>query len=231
MSYGQFLEALTIVGIFNLLAASAFLGRVPSSTQCLRQPKSKFKLGRVSPSDLTTNALFVVESSQTMRLPIFALAFACSAITGFAETKEIAIKVDGKEALSLSVPKDADVKTKGDKTTIIAPHVQVYVWVLPDAKTVAAVVPKAAEVIKSEFVKFAVKSTDSLKVAEHEAKLVKGSGEEADDERLRGQPMLFSSPTAKSVFAACVHGENDDAESSVPDLLLKILASIKLPGK
>jgi hypothetical protein len=164
-----------------------------------------------------------------MRLPLFILAFACSTITGLAQTKEIAIKAGDKDSLSLSVPKDAEVKTKGDKTSIIAPHVQAYFWVLPDAKSVAAEVPKAAEVIKSEFVKFTVKSTDSLKVAGHDAKLVKGSGEEADDNDPGTADVVFFTD-GKSVFAACVHGEHDDAEKLRPELL-KILASIKPPRK
>jgi len=164
-----------------------------------------------------------------MRLPLFALAFACSTITGFAQTKDVSIKSGDKDTLSLSVPKDADVKTKGDKTSIISPHVQVYVWGLPDNKSVAAAVPKAADVIKSEFIKFAVKSTSALKVAGHDATLLKGTGEEADDNDPGTADVVFFTD-GKSVFAACVHGEHDDAEKLRPELL-KILASVKPSGK
>jgi hypothetical protein len=160
-----------------------------------------------------------------MRLSLLALALAVFSTVAFAENKEVTIKAGGKNAITLSVAKDAEVKVKGDKTSIIGKTAQFYIWSLPSAKSVADAVPKAGEIIKSEFVKFTVKSTSNLKVAGHEAKVIKGTGEEADDnDPGSADVVIFTDGT--HVFAACVHGENDDADKQRPELL-KALATVK----
>ena len=160
-----------------------------------------------------------------MRLLLLALVLPFLATAAFAENKEVTIKAGGKDAISLSVAKDADVKVKGDKTSIIGKTAQLYIWSLPGAKSVAAAVPQAGEIIKSEFVKYAVKSTDSLKVAGHEAKLIKGTGEEADDND-PGTADVVIFTDGSHVFAACVHGERDEADKQRPELL-KALGTVK----
>ena len=60
-----------------------------------------------------------------MRLPLLALALAFLSTAAFAENKEVTIKAGGKDAITLSVAKDADVKVKGDKTSIIGKTAQI----------------------------------------------------------------------------------------------------------
>jgi hypothetical protein len=153
------------------------------------------------------------------------LSFFTSAV--FAETKEITVEAGGKPALKLSVPKEAEVATKGEKTTIQTKTLRIYLWNLPAAKSVAGVVPKADEVIKSEFVKYAVASTETIKVAGHEATHLKGKGEEADDND-PGTADVVIFTNGKQVFAACVHGERDEAAKERPEFL-KVLESAKAP--
>jgi hypothetical protein len=148
-------------------------------------------------------------------------------ISAFAEDKEISVSVGGKPALKLSVPKDAKITTKGDKTSIVGTKLWIYVWNVPTAKTVADVIPHAADLIKSEFTGFVVGETKPITVGGHPAKHLFGKGDEADD----GDPgtaevVIFTA--GEHVFAACVHGENDEASKERPDLL-KLLESVKTP--
>lgn len=162
-----------------------------------------------------------------MRTSLLALSLALLTTTVFAENKEIEIRAEGKEAFKLSVEKDAKITVKGEKTTIQAPHHQIYVWQVPGAKSVDAVVARAGEVIKSEFVKYAVKSNDAIKVVGHEARHLKGTGEEADDnDPGTAEVVIFAE--GQNVFAACVHGERDEAARQRPELL-KVLGTIKAP--
>lgn len=158
-----------------------------------------------------------------MRLALIALTTALLTSAVFAENKEITIEAGGK--LTASVPKDAEVKTKGDKTSIRAKDLRIYVWGVPNAKSVEAAVPHVADIIKSEFVKYEVKSTDSLKVLGHEAKHVTGKGEEEDDND-PGTADVVIFTDGKHVYAACVHGEGDEAAKERPEFL-KVLKSLK----
>ena len=64
--------------------------------------------------------------------------------------------------------------------------------------------------IKSEFVKFKAMSVKDLTIAGAPAKDVIGAGNEADDgDPGHAEVILFE--VADHVFAACVHGEFDDA--------------------
>ncbi len=159
----------------------------------------------------------------------FLLSFGICFLTAaaFAETKDITVDAGGKPALKLSIPKEAEVATKGEKTTIRTKTLRIYLWSLPDAKDVAGVVPKVGDVIKSEFVKYTVGSTDTIKVAGHEAKHLTGKGEEEDDND-PGTADVVIFTTGKQVFAACVHGERDEAAKERPDFL-KVLESAKAP--
>ena len=162
-----------------------------------------------------------------MRLPSICLALALLTASALAEDKEITVKVGGEAELKMSVPKDAEVTIKGAETTIHSKGLWIYLWRPAGAKTVADVVPHVGEVIKGQFVKYAVESTESLNVAGHEAKHLKGTGEEADDND-PGTADVVIFTDGKNVFAACVHGERDEAAKERP-ALLKALESIK-PG-
>ncbi len=160
-----------------------------------------------------------------MRIPILLVSLAALSISAFAEDKEITVSAGGKPAIKLSVPKDAKVTTKGEKTSVEAKNLWIYLWHVSAAKTVADAVPHVAELIKSEFTGFTVGDTKPLTVAGHPAKHLLGKGAEADD----GDPgsaevVIFTD--GKGIFAACVHGEKDEAAKERPDLL-KLLKSVK----
>ena len=121
-----------------------------------------------------------------------------------------------------------EVTTKGELTTIQTKDLKlrIYLWRVPAAKTVADVIPRVGAVIKSEFVEFVVESTETLQVAGHEAKHLKGKGEEADDnDPGTAEVVVFTDGT--NVYAACVHGEKDHAARERPEFL-KVLESIKV---
>jgi hypothetical protein len=162
-----------------------------------------------------------------MRSHLISLALAVFTATALAEDKEITVKVGGETELKLTVPKEVEVTTKGGETTIHSQGLWIYLWRPAGAKTVAEVVPHVGDVIKGQFVKYVVESTDSIKVAGHEAKHLKGKGEEADDnDPGTADVVIFSE--GKNVFVACVHGERDEAAKERP-ALLRALESIKAP--
>jgi hypothetical protein len=98
---------------------------------------------------------------------------------------------------------------------------------VPTAKTIAEAVPQAAAIIKSEFTDFALSETKHITVAGHDADHLFGKGAEADD----GDPgaaevVIFT--VGKHVFAACVHGEKNEAAQRRPEML-NLLKTAKAP--
>jgi hypothetical protein len=162
-----------------------------------------------------------------MRTNLLCLALALLSTAAFAEDKEITVKADGKPALKLAVPKEAEVAEKGGKTTVQTKTLRIYLWRVQSAKSVSEVIPQVGDVIKSEFVKYAVGASEPIKIAGNEARHLKGKGEEADDnDPGTADVVIFS--VGKNVFAACVHGEKDEAAKERPDFL-KVLESAKAP--
>jgi hypothetical protein len=81
---------------------------------------------------------------------------------------------------------------------------------VPNAVTAADALPRAAELIKSEFIKFKTNGVKDVVIAGAPAKHVTGSGNEADDgDPGNAEVVLFVA--GGRVFAGCVHGEFDDA--------------------
>ena len=71
----------------------------------------------------------------------------------------------------------------------------------------------AADIIKSEFLKFKTNMVMDMIVAGSPAKHVTGSGNEADDgDPGNAEVVLFT--VGGHVFAGCVHGEADDASKA-----------------
>ncbi len=159
-----------------------------------------------------------------MKTLLSLLALALLTTAGFADDKEITILAGEKPALKLSIPKEAEVISKGDKTTIRTKELRIYVWRVSTAKTVADVVPNVGEVIKSEFISYVVGATETIKVAGNEAKHLKGKGEEADDNDPGTADVVIFTAGGK-VFAACVHGEHEEAAKERP-AFLKVIESI-----
>lgn len=155
---------------------------------------------------------------------LFLAFFSASA---FAEDKEITLAAGGKPAVTFRIPQEAEVTTKGDKTSIQSKSLWIYLWRVPAAKTVAEVIPQVADLIKSEFTNFVLVETKTLTVAGHEAKHLLGKGAEADDGD-PGTAEVVIVTDGSNVFAACVHGEKDEAAKERPDLL-KFVGTTKTP--
>ncbi len=159
-----------------------------------------------------------------MRTYLAALALVLLGSAAFAEDKEITVNA-GDASLKMTVPKDTEVTKKTGRTILHANKLFIYLWNVSDAKTVADAVPNAAKIIKSEFVEFVPGETKDLKVAGHDAKHLMGKGAEADDND-PGTADVVIFTDGKHVFAACVHGEKDEAAKERPELL-KVLKSVK----
>jgi hypothetical protein len=162
-----------------------------------------------------------------MRTALTFLILSVLPVTAFAQTQEISIPAGNAPALKLEIPMDAKATTKGDKTSILLKEAWVYIWSVPTAKTIAEAVPQAATIIKSEFTDFKLTETKHLTIAGHDADHLFGKGLEADDgDPGEAEVVIFT--VGKHVFAACVHGENEEAAKKRPDMLA-ILKSAKAP--
>jgi hypothetical protein len=166
-------------------------------------------------------------STPAMRCSLTLLSLALLTLTAFAENQEITIPAGNAPALKLEIPKDAKATTKGAKTSFLLKDAWVFLWSVPTAKTVAEAVPQVATIIKSEFTDFALTDTKHLTIAGQEADHLFGKGLEADD----GDPgaaevVIFI--VGKHVFAACVHGEKEEAAKKRPSMLA-LLKSAKAP--
>jgi len=159
-----------------------------------------------------------------MRISLIALALVLIGSAAFAEDKEITVSA-GDASLKMTVPKDTEVTKKTGRTILHAKGLWIYLWEVAGAKTVADAVPQAGKIIKSEFVEFAVGETKTIEVAGHEAKHLTGKGAEADDND-PGSADVVIFTDGKHVFAACVHGEKDEAAKERPEFL-KVLKSVK----
>jgi hypothetical protein len=143
--------------------------------------------------------------------PFLASVFVlCNAVLASAQETSFSLSVDDKPVLTLLLPPGAKVTASNGYINIKTSKMSLHVWAVPDAKTAKDAVPRAAEIIKSEFIKFAVTDTKDLVIAGSPAKHVIGSGNEADDGDPGHAEVVFF-VVGSHIFAACVHGEFDDA--------------------
>jgi hypothetical protein len=144
-----------------------------------------------------------------MRIFISAtISFLLVAVASAQET--VTLTVDGKPALVLQAPVSAKTTSSNAYVNIKTAKLSLYIWAAPDAKVAKDAMPRVAELIKSEFVKFQTTSVKDITIAGAPAKDVIGSGNEADDgDPGHAEVILFEA--GDHVFAACVHGEFDDA--------------------
>ncbi|HEY3854381.1 MAG TPA: hypothetical protein VGO67_08325 [Verrucomicrobiae bacterium] len=142
---------------------------------------------------------------------IFLSAILSFALVAIASAQEaVTLAIDGKPALVLQAPASAKTTFSNAFINIKTAKLALYIWAAPDAKVAGDAVPRVGELIKSEFVKFKTTSVKDISVAGATAKDVIGSGNEADDgDPGHAEVILFE--VGDHVFAACVHGEFDDA--------------------
>ena len=141
------------------------------------------------------------------------VSLASLALMASAQDTPVTLSVDGKPALALQVPPSAKVTSSNGYINIHTTNMSLHVWAVPSAKTAADALPRAAELIKSEFINFKTTATMDLEIAGAPAKHVTGSGNEADDGDPGNAEVVFFA-AGNHVFGACVHGEFDDASRS-----------------
>ena len=133
-----------------------------------------------------------------------------TAALALAQDTTVTLSVGDKTVLALQAPAAAKATASNGYVNIKTTNMSLHVWAVPKAKMANNALPRVAELIKSEFVKFAVTETRDIVIAGAPAKHVIGSGNEADDgDPGHAEVVLFV--VGKRVFAACVHGEFDDA--------------------
>ncbi len=166
------------------------------------------------------------------------------------QNKLAALSLDGKPVLQISVPAAAKVAATNGCLKIAATNLQVYIWsathlgsmnilatnfnlqlyiwAVPGAKTIAEAVPRSADIIKSEFIQFQPTATNEFKNWDVSATDLTGPGKEADDEDPGNAEVVLFTVDGR-VFAACVHGEFDDAKPEhIP--MLAVLHTAQAPG-
>ncbi len=155
------------------------------------------------------------------------LAFIVWAGLASAQTNNAALTLDGKTILQLTPSPAAKLTTANGFLKVASTNFQLYIWAVPDAKTVADALPRAADLIKSEFIQFKPAATNDLEIAGAPAKDLTGPGKEADDEDPGNAEVILFTAGGK-VFAACIHGEADDAKPQRAPMLA-ILKTAKAP--
>ena len=143
---------------------------------------------------------------------ISTITFALCALAGLAAAQDtnLTILAGGTPVLALKIPQDANVTVTGEHTVVQTKETTFHVWSLASLKTPEEALPRITEIIKGEFVNFKPESTNKILVADAPALHISGKGNEADDGDPGGaQIVLFTA--GKHVFAACAHGEFDDA--------------------
>jgi hypothetical protein len=133
-----------------------------------------------------------------------------AAFLASAKDTNVTLSVDGKPALVLQAPVAAKVTSSNGYVNIRTDKMSLHVWAVPNASTANDAVSRAAELIKSEFIKFKAASVENMVIADAPAKHVTGPGNEADDGDPGNAEVVFFVIGGR-VFAGCVHGEFDDA--------------------
>ena len=154
------------------------------------------------------------------------LIAACAAATA-AENKSVTVDAGDEPGAVLAVPADSKVDASKTETDIRTTNLFLIVRPLANVSKPEDAIPKTAEIIKSDFVKFVATETNDITVAGAPAKQLTGNGAEADDGDPGTADVVYFS-VGKRVFAACVHGEHDAAAKQRKPML-EILQTAKSP--
>jgi len=160
-----------------------------------------------------------------MKLIIVCLLLAANVC--LAENTNLTIVAKGSPALVLTVPQTAKITLKQEKTEIKTKDMTLYLWAVSPAKTIDEGVAQIANVIVHEVVNFVATTTNTITVAGAVAKHLIGRGVEADDND-PGTADIVVFTTGKAIFAACVHGEANDAVRE-REPMLSVLKTAKAP--
>jgi hypothetical protein len=161
-----------------------------------------------------------------IRLLLKTVVLAALVSSGRAQDTNVTIRAAGAPSFILKVPAGANVTSTDEHTVVQTTETTFHLWKL-NVKTPDEALPRISEIIKGEFVNLKPSATNDLKILGGTARQVSGKGNEADD----GDPgatevVLFTA--GKHVFAACAHGEFDDAARR-SKVMLAMLKNAKLP--
>ena len=162
-----------------------------------------------------------------MRTLIVGLLFGGITVAAYAQEKPLTVSADGAPALVLQIAQGAKVTVTGEHTVVQATNLTLHLWPVSGVQSPSEALPRVPELIKGEFINYKPSATNDLTIAGVPAKHVLGKGNEADDGDPGGaEVVLFA--VGKHVFAACVHGEFDDAaRASKP--MMAVLQTAKAP--
>ncbi len=136
-----------------------------------------------------------------------------------AQQTNATLSMAGTPILALTVPAAAKITSTNGYLHIETTNLSLHIWAdITNGWKVNDAVPRTAEIIKSEFVKFKAATTLDMTIAGSAAKHVIGSGNEADDNDPGNAEVVFFT-VAGRVFVACVHGEADDASKARPAMM------------
>jgi len=142
-----------------------------------------------------------------------------------AQETNLTIVAGGTPAMSIKIPQSANVTVTGDHTVVQTKETTFHIWSLDKLKTSEEALPQISDIIKAEFVNFKPDTTNQMTVADAPALHISGKGNEADDgDPGAAQIVLFTA--GKHVFAACAHGEFDDAVRRSKEMM-KMLKSAR----
>jgi hypothetical protein len=164
-----------------------------------------------------------------MKTKILCAAFvtAAIAVTALAQIKSVAVAAGDEPGAVLTVPADSKVDASKTETDIRTTNMFLIVRPLANIAKPEDALPRTAEIIKSDFVKFVATATNDITIAGAPAKQLTGTGAEADDGDPGTADVIFFS-AGRHVFAACVHGEHDAAAQQRKPML-DILQTAKSP--
>ena len=162
-----------------------------------------------------------------MRTLRFSLLLLCAGSLALGQETAVTVSMSNTPALVLTVPKGTKVTPKENKTVIQTPDMFLHVWPVPGMKTPAEVVPRLADLIKGDVLKFNATMTNTITVAGAPALHLIGNAVEADDgDAATADLVIFA--VGPRVFVACVHGEANDA-SKEREPMLRVLKTAQKP--
>ena len=162
-----------------------------------------------------------------MRSITFGVLLLCTGSVALGQETAVTVSMGDVPALVLTVPQGAKVTPLKNKTVIQTADMFLHIWPVAGVKTPAEALPRLAELIKGDVLKFNASATNTLAVAGAPALHLIGSAVEADDgDAATADVVIFA--VGPRVFAACVHGEaNDASKERAP--MLRVLKTAKMP--
>ena len=162
-------------------------------------------------------------------LALAVMLFHSTGWTAAASTSvRLTVFADKEPAITLQLPVGWTTKEGKDGKIVVVPTgvaVNMQIWNVPGAKTVADAIPLVPGIIKGDVTDFKVVETIDIVIAGTPGKHLIGTGTEADDgDSSKAEVFLFTA--GGKVFLFCVHGEDTITAQQRADILA-LLATAK----